>query len=592
MTAMMWADCSDAAMRSGADRDAPARSASECEARWSSFAAQLDACRAQVLRECSALPAPYPAHTLFFSVGDGLHRAHVVHARGDDFARTWSAGVMRLRNWMALQQLDRPVVRVDWVEGARCVSWERLVAQLDFTRRNHFRLGLALDSDFACAFTEQELNAHGMLSGGSDASRCAVHVARLQRHAQARTGHTTPPTLPPGGPVYLLSVRGVFCGIDGVPHLLGGSGLDAGRRAPELDADLLLALAEHSADHLARRAWPAGDVGTPSTPCPASALSAMIDVWELTRDASLRTAIERGVEHLTGAGLRRVSHVSGVQLAFAAHGDERTRLLHSADCLRALLRYDEATGTARCRPLLGELAAGLVFTQNRLTGRFHDAPSVRHLLPHDDAGSTPPCDGSAIHALLRLHAADGDPRWLEAAGLGVEFLLSTPGAHREDRWLPAAIAEFARWRPLARCYRLGLLELASRLDCVRECKATDAALLGAMLAAQRMLAQIDEAPHLHALLHGIDRPKFERVLVHRAHYQLNAFFWPETALYVQPPAAVEGAFFQRQQGFVADLGETARSVSALLDYRRWLLQPRADAARTGAVGSPLPTPLF
>lgn len=571
--------------------DAPATWAADVDTHGSPFDAQLDACRSQAWLHCSALPAPYPAHTLFFSVADALHRAHVVHARGDDFASAWSTGVAQLRRWMARRRLHRPVLRVDWVAGARAVSWEHLGAQLDLTRPHHFRQGLALDSDFACAFTEQELNTHGMLGGGADPSRCAVDVPRLQRHAQARIGGTEPPTLPPAGPVYLLALRGVFCGVDGVPHLLGGSGPDTGRRTPRLDADTLLQLARDGADHLARRAWSPDSTGAAPAPCPASVLTALLDVWELTRDPSLCAAIDRGVAHLTGAGLRRVNHPDAGPLAFAVEGDGPIRLAQSADCLRALLRHGETTGTARHRPLLAELAAGLVFMQDPASGRFREALDANDLT-REAPGPAAPVDGNAIHALLRMYAADGNPRWLAAARLGANRWLAMPAAPTHDAWLPAAIAELTCWRPAA-CYdRLGLLALAGRLDDMLACKATDPALLVTLLAAQRMLAQIDSAPHLRALLRGIDREKFTRVLVHRAHHQLNALFWPETAMYQQPPVAAEGAFFARQQGLVADLGETARSVSALLGYRRWLVQPRGGVVRTASAESLAPASVF
>ena len=50
-----------------------------------SFTDQLHACHERLASVCAALPAPYPAFTLFFSVSDGSQRAHVVHARAADF---------------------------------------------------------------------------------------------------------------------------------------------------------------------------------------------------------------------------------------------------------------------------------------------------------------------------------------------------------------------------------------------------------------------------------------------------------------------------------------------------------------------------
>jgi len=57
-----------------------------------SFSDQLHACHERLVSVCAALPAPYPAFTLFFSVSDGSQRAHVVHARAADFETAWHEG--------------------------------------------------------------------------------------------------------------------------------------------------------------------------------------------------------------------------------------------------------------------------------------------------------------------------------------------------------------------------------------------------------------------------------------------------------------------------------------------------------------------
>ena len=132
-----------------------------------SFTDQLHACHERLASVCAALPAPYPAFTLFFSVIDGSQRAHVVHARAADFETAWREGAGHVERWVHERGIVSPWLRIDWVEGASPMDWAQFKTQLTAVKRNYFRLGLAFDKDFALAFTEQELNANAMLCGDS-----------------------------------------------------------------------------------------------------------------------------------------------------------------------------------------------------------------------------------------------------------------------------------------------------------------------------------------------------------------------------------------------------------------------------------------
>lgn len=561
------------------------------------FALQLAACRQQVLLQCSSQPAPYPAFTLFFSVADATHRARVVHATADDLATAWSRGVTKLHRWMSHAQLEAPVLRVDWVEGTRAVSWECFNAQLDLTRRHHFRLGLALDRDFVCAFTEQELNAHGMLDDGPDLGHAAVHAGHFRRYARARFGDAGAAMLPPIGPVVLLTMRGVFCAADGAVHLLAASGPDAGRREFTLDADTLLALVEHGTDHLARKVQPDGmfrenelpgfgERETPAERHPVGPLSEMIDAWTLTRDANLREAIERVVQHLTETLVRPRRLAHGLVVAFPIDRNDEISLGSCAECLLGLLRYSEATGSQRWLTLLEQMGAGIVWLQESTTGRFNHVVHASNLALKA-ASQIVPRDGEAVYALLRLYAFSGDSRWLHSAENAFEHFCETDRWTTHEAWLSACVNELTRWRPKEKYFQFGLQNTFDLLDIVLECKTTAPALLELMLAGQKLLERLDREPALRHLMQDLDRAKVDRALAHRAHCQLNSFFWPEIAMYFEQPARVEGAFFSRQRGFQVDIGDIGQGLSGLLGYRRWLVGAGAVKSATQEPDSPV-----
>ena len=554
-----------------------------------SFSDQLRACEAHLAAECYALPAPYPAHALFFSVSDGSARAHVVHASGPDVQTAWSAGVKRLTEWMAGQRLVAPWLRVDWVEGARAVMWNRLLEQLELTKRNYFRYGIALDERFEIALTEQELNANAMLYGGAHIEHAVVNLKNFKLYARSRFGAEAAIDLPPSGPAYLLAMRGVFCHTDGIAHPLCGSGLNAGRREPEaVTAALALELACSGAAFLARQVGPGGRFVHGHFPCfdrpiptynaerHAVALQAMIEAWVCRPDDPLRDAIERAAEHLALELVRHYRLPDGHELAFLVDGDE-IRLGGSAACLLALVQYSDALGSTRWLTLLERLAEGVLWLQDPATGRFDCVLHAPDLSPKP-AVSASHDDGLAAFALMRLHGFTRDARWLAAVEKAFEYFIDHEQWRAHDHWIGRCVNDLVALRPDERYVRFGLLNAADHLDFALDRKTTFPTLLELLLAAQALVERTRAMPSMTPLLALIDTDKLNRAVAHRAHYQLNGVVWPEMAMYFKHPAAVLGAFFIRHQSFRVRIDDVAHYLSGFLAYHR--LFDEADVEST------------
>jgi hypothetical protein len=573
-------------------RDAGSVDETQFESRIN-LAAQLNACRLHVEWECTPQLAPYPPFAFFFSVTDGEQRAHVIHVRGSTFEETWALGVVQMQDWAASNPLARPWLRVDWVEGARAVSWERLLEQLALTQRNYFRTGLALDSEFDVAFTEQEINANAMLYAGGSIGHATVNRHNFETYTRLRFGEGISLQLPPAGSVYLLSMRGVFCQDDGVAHLLAGSGLDAGRRTMELTPENLLTLVRSGSDFLAQQVKPSGlfvygrfpsfdrAILTYNTLRHASSLYAMLQAYELTRDAALLEAIEVSLRHLTGVLIRRQTLPDGQAVAFLLDGDE-IKLGGNAMCLLVLVKYCELTNTRHWMPLLDELAAGIAWMQDLETGQFNHVMNAIDLSLRQ-AARIIYYDGEAVFGLLRLYALTGNVRWLAVAEKAFDYFIVKEHWQANDHWLGYCANEMTRWRPLEKYFRFGIKNVAEHLDFVLERKTTFPTLLELMVATQEMIERLALLPRLQHLLGELDLEKFDKALKHRAQYLLNGFFWPEYAMYFRRPVSIVGSFFIRHHAFRVRIDDVEHYLSGLIGYRRMLLA----RVKTPAMDTPL-----
>ncbi|MGJ7528246.1 glutamate ligase domain-containing protein [Variovorax sp. GB1P17] len=565
-----------------------------------SFPDQLHACHERLVSVCAALPAPYPAFTLFFSVSDGSQRAHVVHARAADFETAWREGSEIVERWVRERGIVSPWLRIDWVEGASPMDWVQFKTQLTAVKRNYFRLGLAFDQDFAIAFTEQELNANAMLCGDSTIAHSVVNQRNFEVYAQARFERTPPLDMPTDQPVYLLAMVGMFCQPDGVVHKLVGTGLDAGRRQmPALNPQSVLDLVRSGSSYLARQVQADGLFVYGYFPCfdrriptydamrHASAVYAMLEAWELTRDETLRAAIDRSLDHLTTWLIRDYTLADGAEVAFLVDTGGEIKLGGNAACVLALVKYCELMDTRRWLPLLEKLALGIVSLQDPATGRFNHVLHATDLTLKQ-ASRIIYYDGEAAYGLMRLYGLTRDPQWLAVVEKAFDHFIASQHWQAHDHWLSCCVNELTYWSPQEKYFRFGLQNVAGYLDFVLDRKTTFPTLLELMLAAQQMLQRLEGMPAMRHLLDELDTEKFYRALDYRAHYLLNGFFWPEMAMYFRRPSTVVGSFFIRHHSFRVRIDDVEQYVSGFAAYHRYLLERRALSAAGGGSGGATP----
>lgn len=526
-----------------------------------------------------------PAVVLFFSFTDGAARAQTMTVSGPDADRCWEKALPELR--AAANRLDW--LRVDWVRAVEQTDWQSLRQRLSATKRNYFRLGIALDARLEQAFLETEINANAMLYGGGAHATAIVNEGNFLRYARLRHGIRAI-DFADDAPVWLFSTAGLFMGANGVVHMIGEQGRNAGRRTVErLDPGLLLRLIDDGSTYLASQVQPDGRFHYGWHPCfdrpiaaynslrHASSTYAMLESWEVTRSPDLLAAIKRALAYLECELIRPAILPDGAQAAFLIDPGNEIKLGGNAVCLLALVKYSELMGTDRYRALLDRLAAGTLHMQDADSGGFvHvlDYPT----LAVKQAFRIIYYDGEAAFGLMRLYGLTGDPRWIEAVTRAFGHFIAAGHASAHDHWLGYCANELTRYRPEEAWFRFGLDNIRDHLDFVEKRITTFPTLLELMMAAQHMIARLSaDLDHGH-LLDTIDLGKFHRALHARAHYLLNGHFWPELAMFFARPYRIVGSFFIRHHAFRVRIDDVEHYLSGLIAYRRHLLEKEVEEA--------------
>lgn len=533
---------------------------------------------------------------VFFSMGTGTKRALVVHFTSADPNGIWD----QFETWRRTQADSDPVIRwlrVDWVTRTWSLNWGQCQLAIRSSKRNYFRYGLAFDPDFSQAFLEQELNANAMLYLGNDRPNGGLNGKNSGIYGRRRFGDDF--YLPDAStdPVCLFSTDAFLIQPDSPPIPLHGfsggtEGRDTGRRRIDsLDTTTVESIVDQSSRFLAAQVDANGKFVYGMHPCfdreinayntlrHASTIYAMLEAWEVTRDAGLKIAIDRALHLLTERFIRQYTLPNGEKVAYLQDINNEVKLGGSAVCLLALVTYTELTEDTRYLTLLEQLAQGIARIQDPETGQ------LMHVLNADDLSVKERFriiyyDGEAAFGLMRLYGLTKDPRWLTVVEKAFDYFIAQEHWRTHDHWLSYCVNELTLHRPEERYFRFGLQNFANHLDFVIDRITTFPTLLELMMAAHKMIQRLERSEaHQHLLKH-IDRDKFYRALETRARYLLNGFFWPEVAMYFRNPQRILGSFFIRHHAFRVRIDDVEHYLSGYVAFLKHYLRGETPSQDT------------
>ncbi len=540
-------------------------------------------------RHCRPLPGAAARYVIIFSVSDGVDRAETFHAVAQNFDLAWKSGRRLMRDRMRRARLSGRHLRVDWVESSVPVRWgefQRLVASV---KRTYLRFGFALDEGFTHLLSEMECHANAIYYGGSDKRNGEFNARNFNVYAKRRFGAA--PALPdsPETPVQVVGTAGAYCGPDNKIHHQPGplpanldivsQGLYCGHREiSKLTPELLRTAVGAASRWLENQIRPDGKFVYGYFPCfgreiaaynslrHASSLYSLLDVAPFVGGRSLIRSATRGLAYLANSLIRHYEPEPGKPMAFVVEDSAKEiKLGANGVALLAYAKHRELTGSGEYDRLMGLLAEGIAFMRDPENGHFV------HVLDSETLAVKEPFriiyyDGEAVFSLLRFYGQSEDPRWLTIAREAFEgFLGSEKHQTANDHWLSYAANEIFTHMPDERYLEFGVNNCMPHLDFILSRETSFPTLLELLMAAQKLFAKAGAAG-ASCLPGPAGMEKFRRAVHYRAHYLLNGYFWPETAMFFKNPDRVAETFFIRHQAFRTRIDDAQHYLSGLAAY--------------------------
>ena len=516
----------------------------------------------EILWELGTAPAGKAGHVVMISVSDTTRRAWVFTGRGMEAEEAWDNAVKQAKKGIRREKLSPQWVRADVVYEYQQVDQETFQKGISGAANSGLRYGVAFDPEFKTALLETELNSAGLYDYEND----RLDLDATNRYLKER-GAAEQKELP--NTITVFRTFGSFCDENDRVYKLNASDHDIGRREiGVMDAADADALVQRAADYLAAQVQKDGSFvyGTDArfgTQLEgynilhhAGTLWAMTSAYARVGGEELAKAMEKAAGYLASQVVWQDAETAFVLDA----ASEELKLGAAALAVTALLSYDRVAGQNGYETLCTQLGNGIVSMLDPATGIFS------HVLYPDftqkELYRSARYDGEAAYALCCLYEQTGDSRWLEAAQKAADVFVSENYTHFCDQWASYTVNALTQHVENAEYCVFALHNAQKNYEVIGQ-------EITAPMRVELLLCTFDLYDRLlwaGSEIEGFDGERLMQTISDRMARLLDGCIWPETAMYLENPAAVCGAFMVREDGFRVRIDDVQHAISALCLY--------------------------
>lgn len=533
-----------------------------------------------VYEELGDAPAGIVGNAVFLSISDGTARAAVYTGTGATLDEAWVSAVNKATSALQKKFVFPKWVKADVVYFSETVQTQELFQAIGSSRHEFFRYGISFDEDFRTALLESELNGAKIY----DYENGGINRETLNRYLKA-SKRSTLSQFPLS--CTLFQCAGWICDEDNAVYELSASGLDYGRRKVDiLDADYAKDLILNASDFLVNQVKEDGsfvygiyprfdeEIQNYNIVRHASSLWSLICRYRLSPDQTLAEKIHKTIDYM----LSQVIYDSDGRAYLYEEKDDEIKLGGCGLAVVALTEYMEVFEDDRYKDVCCALGQGILSLLDQASGEYY------HVLNGDftqkEAFRTVYYDGEATFALCRLYGLTKNHIWLDAAQSAVDHFIQADYTQYKDHWVAYSMNEITKYIPDNMDYYAFALENAQvNLEEIRDRDTTYHTYLELLMATFEVYDRMVENGGLAA---GFDLQAFLSTIYIRADRQLNGYFYPEYAMYMDNPERILDTFMVRHDGYRVRIDDVQHNIGGYylyyMNYDKLVAYGMLDAA--------------
>ncbi|MDX8045498.1 hypothetical protein SH601_05810 [Gracilibacillus sp. S3-1-1] len=515
-------------------------------------------------------------YVIFLSVSDGKTRAIVTTGVAESMELAWLDAEKKCLQ-IINQQRMRPIwIKADVVINMKLQSKHTFFQTYHQVEKRHLRKGISLDRSFNLAFLEQELSANVFLEEQSFSIDTMLDYLKTYRHYKERLRESDIKE------IIIFDTVGVFCDKRNVYPLHSG-GLSNGRRKVSVvDQAIIQQMIDTASIHLANKVKLTGEFSYDFNQSDdihrlfthASTIYAMIKAYAITKNPMLEKAIKRALNYLVHQKIVYRKHPEYGTVAYVVDKKKgyETALGVIAITVIAITMYEDIFNDQSFRFMAESLGHGILSLQQD-NGLFHHIVKVKDF-NIKQAYRNAVYDEMTIYALLKLYEVEHKDKWLNRALLSFDRFIEEK-TEQPDYWLSYCANEITKYRPEDNYFTFCLQQMSTNLADILK-KATSNPIYLELLMSTEQLIQRIKGLQKEYLLEEYPVEYFTATIHQRAKHQLDGYFFPELAMYMEEPQKVNGTFYIKNRSFRMKFDDIAHYISSYHYYYQKVLQIKKD----------------
>lgn len=494
---------------------------------------------------------------VFLSVCDGTQRARVFTGTGRDLQSAWKTADAKATEFLSDNDVEPIWVKADVVCESAQVPYDLLSDASAASSEELLRAGVAFDSSFEMAFLEAELNGAKIFdyeSGGLNGENLNYYLEE--------TGRETLEVWPLDFRIFRC--MGWLCDDTDTVYPLSSEGLDYGRRAQTVDGSYAKELVLNASVFLEDQVRDDGtfvygiyprfdnDLDDYNIIRHVATVWSLICRYRLDPNDALAEEIDKTIDYM----LSQVRYDSEGRAYLYDEESDEIKLGAGSMAIITLAEYMDVFDTDEYLNICEELGYGILFLMDPIDGTYY------HVLNGDFAKKEEyrsiHYDGQATLALCCLYTLTGNPTWLYAAETAVQHFIDAGYAAYKDQWVAYSMNEITKHIPgNPTYYDFALANAQYNLEDIRDSVKTSPTDLELLMTTFEVYDRMLENGMEPA---NFDLPAFLDTISRRANQQLNGYFYPEYAMYMENPQRILNTFMVPQDGYRVRIDDVQHNI--------------------------------
>lgn len=497
---------------------------------------------------------------VFISISDSKEKAYVRNGSGKTLEEAIQSAKEKVQKIISEENIEPVWIKIDVVDDERNVNEDELSMLLE-SSTYYVSSGISFDDDYNIALLEAELNNNNIVNYDEE----YLNLEKVNDYISSPNKDISE-SIDSYDDVIIFDCISYIYDENGI-HRINSSESNYGRREESnLDKERLSEIIVNASNYLEKSVKEDGsfvyeyycnegiETNSYNILRHEGTIWSMIQAYELNQDENLKDKIDLPIKYLVDNAIVYKDD----NTAFVKEiNDNELKLGANGIAVLMFTTYMDVFDLAEYEDVVLKIGNAILEMQND-DGSFYHVYSYPDFTEEEEF-RTVYYDGEATYALIKLYEFTNDEKWLNAAEKAMDYFVENDYEQYEDQWIEYSVNEIVDYLPKQEYFELGLNNVKDNYGTLLNNRNQSATKLELLVTGMSIY---NKAIENNIDVSFINSKGITNAIDIRIDYQLNCYFYPEYAMYLDNLETVLYAFFVRGDDYRIRIDDVQHNINA------------------------------